>query len=740
MADDLDAVYQAAAHEWNVDPRLLKAVSAQESGGKDNAVSSKGAVGRMQLLPSTAKGLGVEDPTDPVQSIYGAAKYLNEALTNEKTPEDALRYYHGGPNWRAAYGPESHAYAPAVTAQYQKLAGAQPQAPDHFTAALSAPAQTAAPAGQDHFAAAAGGAPDHFAAALAAPEPAQQQAAAEPTMMQKIGAGLTQAAHDMTDVPAEYLAKGADAIGLTPMLAKAGIVAPAAPQVAAADQASRAAYDQNFGNSNIATAARIGGQIAGTLPMLATGGGMLSGAADVAGAAAGRIAPWAGRAVEGATNLLSGGAGSNIIGRTVGLAANGALQGAAAGALTAGQSDAPISQQMGQGAMWGAAAGPVAGLVGAGAKALGGLATGAAGGAPADMAALAKVARDTYGIPIQAPQISKNTLLRAANEQSSRLPFSGAGGGEAAQQSAWQRAVSQQMGENTDRITPEVMSSAAKRIGSVFNDVAARTKIAVDEPLMNALGQIETEANSAPLGHGGTEAIRNQISNILDTATKNNGQLDGQAYQQLTRAGSPLSRAESAADPNVRYYAGQVRDALDGAFQRSAAPEDQAALGKARGQWRAMKTIEDLVEKSPDGNLSPALLMGQVRNASNRFDGSTGGMAYTGGGALGDLARIGQAFLKPSPNSTTADRALVNGLAIGGGGILSGLSAHPLSAAGIPVALGANRLAGAYLRSGGYANRVINSSINGASPSMAQAAIPFGAPAAVISKNRLLGQ
>lgn len=116
-----DPVFQAAGTEWNVDPTLLKAVAAQESGGRTNAVSPKNAHGLMQITPDTQKYLGVTDPNDPVQSIYGAAKYLSEGLDKEGSPEGALLYYHGGPGWRQAYGPESRAYVPGVTAHYVAL-------------------------------------------------------------------------------------------------------------------------------------------------------------------------------------------------------------------------------------------------------------------------------------------------------------------------------------------------------------------------------------------------------------------------------------------------------------------------------------------------------------------------------------------------------------------------------------------------------------------------------------------
>ena len=128
MASPYDPIFDAAGAEWNVDPNLLRAMSAQESGGRTDAVSSKNAQGLMQIIPGTQRMLGVTDPNDPVQSIFGAAKYMDQALQAERTPEDALRYYHGGPGWRGAFGPESQGYAPGVTAHYRRFAAQQPGA------------------------------------------------------------------------------------------------------------------------------------------------------------------------------------------------------------------------------------------------------------------------------------------------------------------------------------------------------------------------------------------------------------------------------------------------------------------------------------------------------------------------------------------------------------------------------------------------------------------------------------
>jgi len=121
---DYDQIISDAADEWNLDPRFLRAILMQENGRGDRyAISRSGALGIGQLMPATARALGVTDPFDPVQSIYGAAKYLDAGLSTEGSPERAALYYHGGPGWRGNFGPESAAYVPGVVRNF-KLASA----------------------------------------------------------------------------------------------------------------------------------------------------------------------------------------------------------------------------------------------------------------------------------------------------------------------------------------------------------------------------------------------------------------------------------------------------------------------------------------------------------------------------------------------------------------------------------------------------------------------------------------
>jgi soluble lytic murein transglycosylase-like protein len=75
-----DELIQNASQKYNVDADLVKAVIQNESNYDPDAVSSAGALGLMQLMPSTAANLGVENPMDPQENIEGGVKLLRELL------------------------------------------------------------------------------------------------------------------------------------------------------------------------------------------------------------------------------------------------------------------------------------------------------------------------------------------------------------------------------------------------------------------------------------------------------------------------------------------------------------------------------------------------------------------------------------------------------------------------------------------------------------------------------------
>jgi soluble lytic murein transglycosylase-like protein len=116
---------QELCEKYGVDPDLARAVMRHESGGNPKAVSSAGAIGLMQLMPSTARGLGV-NPNDPRRNLEGGIKYL--AQLSDKYEGDytkTLAAYNAGSGRVDAYGgippfPETQRYVKNVLALYRK--------------------------------------------------------------------------------------------------------------------------------------------------------------------------------------------------------------------------------------------------------------------------------------------------------------------------------------------------------------------------------------------------------------------------------------------------------------------------------------------------------------------------------------------------------------------------------------------------------------------------------------------
>jgi len=94
----IQTIVDDAANRYGVPKALVRAVAMQESGGNPNAKSPKGAVGVMQLMPDTAKTLGVSDPTNAQQNIDGGVRYLKQLLDQYKGDTKlALAAYNAGP-------------------------------------------------------------------------------------------------------------------------------------------------------------------------------------------------------------------------------------------------------------------------------------------------------------------------------------------------------------------------------------------------------------------------------------------------------------------------------------------------------------------------------------------------------------------------------------------------------------------------------------------------------------------
>lgn len=116
------------SQKYGVDPNLVMALMRQESGGNPTAKSKAGAMGLMQLMPATAKGLGVKDPFDPAQNIEGGIKYLAQKMKQHGGNLDhVLASYNAGSGAVQKYGgippyKETQNYVKVIKANYQKQA------------------------------------------------------------------------------------------------------------------------------------------------------------------------------------------------------------------------------------------------------------------------------------------------------------------------------------------------------------------------------------------------------------------------------------------------------------------------------------------------------------------------------------------------------------------------------------------------------------------------------------------
>ena len=93
----IDRAVRDASLRWGVDAALIRAVIRHESAGEIWALSSKGAQGLMQLMPGTARELGVRCPFDPRENILGGTRYLRELRDRLGSWRRALAGYHAGP-------------------------------------------------------------------------------------------------------------------------------------------------------------------------------------------------------------------------------------------------------------------------------------------------------------------------------------------------------------------------------------------------------------------------------------------------------------------------------------------------------------------------------------------------------------------------------------------------------------------------------------------------------------------
>jgi len=485
----------------------------------------------------------------------------------------------------------------------------------------------------------------------------------EPGSLENFGVGAVQGVGDVLGTLArsgDYLAT--QVFGESPTERILGQT----PQQIMADQSER--FEEKHGGF-AGSAGRIGGQLAASLPLMAGAGALAQGAA--------RAAP----AIAPAVSTLSGagGLGSKV--------AAGALQGGTVAGLTSGASENP-EQDIALGAAFG---GAIPGVAAAG-RAAGRSVREAVRPAISEGARRLAAKADDFGIPINAAQLADTPFLRTIDSVTRKLPFSGARPRLESQQAAFNRAVSRTIGEDTDKITADVYSTAKSRIGQMFERLSSRNQLPLTNETRSALEQVREQATR----YGADDTARAVSSIIDDVAAKaDDGVLPGRAYQGIDSLIGKISKSGG----EKAHFLGQVRDVLRGAMDDAISESDRGAWQTARQQWRNLKTIRDLVAKGDaDGNIRPALLQGRVTAGGAAKESVASGR----GGELAELAQVGQRFLKDTiPSSGTAERAAVMG-AFGGAPVAAVV--EPMAFAAGAGLLGGGRAAQSFINSPAYRN------------------------------------
>lgn len=718
MTQDLSPIFDAAAKQYGLDPDLLRAQARVESNFNPGAVSPQGAVGLMQLLPATAKSLGV-DPTDATQSIYGAAALMRQNLDRYNgNLEQAVAAYHGGTD-PANWGPKTANYVDQVAGTFGKLKqqGASPGAAvDPVTAALqqapqmpSATTPSGTPGNQPQGAGQA--AADPVAAALSRPQINLPPLTADPTdgmsTMEKFWAGAGKSVHDL---------------GLgTGQLLRMGIEKIAPPQKTTADLVTGGPAHSFADTLGLPTQADIDESKRLDAPLMQTGAGV---AGDIAGNVATTVLPlgWAARGAEAAN-----------LGRTALLARTLAnpttyAKAAVAGATLANLQPVASDESRGANTLIGAAAGPL-GL---------GIANGVGRLATPVRNALDPVAQkavDTLrsaGIPLDLAQATGSPFWSRVRSSLSDNIFT-AGGQQAqreAQQQQFNSAVLKTMGATGTAATPDVMGGARDALNDTIGDVLSRNRVQMTPQSLGDLATTQGLASESEKGP--VVSIINRITDAMD----GNGQIDGQVAYGIKK---DLDRMGSSADSDLAYFARQARGTLMDAMNGSLSGADQQAFSTARGQMANMFNIERAVDKTGTGNISPQRLAATMNTGRNRS------ISVYGNGPqdLADLAKAGAQILPDKlPNSGTTARMamqLLPGLMTGAGTYAAtGDPMEALKFGGGVIAL--PKLAQALLNSpasvnaltGGYAPNAVKSMAAALSRNKALAAALMRAPGSAL--------
>jgi len=314
---------------------------------------------------------------------------------------------------------------------------------------------------------------------------------------------------------------------------------------------------------------------------------------------------------------------------------------------------------------------------------------------------LAGVLQDA-GVPLSAGQEVGSRNLQFIENQASKLPAGDfiSPNPTANQRPAFTQAVLRRAGINAEAATPDVLADANTRIGGEIGNITGSHTVHFDPQYSR-----DIYSTAANYGRNLTPDQKQIVGSYL-TDLGQTARLSGEQYQTVRSQLGRRIRAENgpSGDKEFQQALIGIQSALDDAAERSmtraGATDDVQALRQARQQYANQLTIEDAVARSGEAGAKGEINASSLAAATKA---AVGKRQYTRGvGDMNDIARAGDAFIRPLPDSTTAQRAALPayGASIVGGYQFAGPYGAAATAAAPAVggALVNSRLAQAYFR------------------------------------------
>lgn len=268
-----------------------------------------------------------------------------------------------------------------------------------------------------------------------------------------------------------------------------------------------------------------------------------------------------------------------------------------------------------------------------------------------DRANLAVRAQE-LGIQLRPDMLSDHTLGRMIGEALEKVPLSGSKAEQ--RQQAFNQAVMKTIGAESKegKLTPDVFEKAFNGAGKTIGDISERTPVPLDPAfaadLSKHLSNMSKETTDVK------NIVSSYVKDLHDAAE--NGVINGTQFRKINSQIGEQVRGTT--DGDLRRALGNLQDDMQEALSRQLSGADKAALQDARKKYAIGIKLIPLVAKSETGDIRPASLMQAVTADKS----GKRAMALGRGGDLGELAKIGQVFLKEPKSSGTAERNLAYGL------------------------------------------------------------------------------